>query len=298
MSDREDFDVKRCAKCAAWIPTTATKCSYCDTSSPDVAPVRSRGPMLSLRHGVSATNALIAANGAFFVFSLLAAKRRGFEGNVTQWATTGTGFGDGVWQSGGYYHPSVADGQWWRFLSATFLHFGLIHIALNMFALRDLGRVTEQLFGTAKFLTVYLLAGVGSTAAISVWYAYVLHEPGGALMAGASGSIFGLMGLLAVVLLRGGTHAAQQMGRGLVKNVIAMLAVGFLVPVISNTGHVGGLLVGAACGLFVKDRFSERLDPASRGRWTKIAFVMVLAAVASLVAAAWFAFTYKGPPPR
>jgi rhomboid protease GluP len=294
MSDGGDFDVKRCAKCAAWIPTTATKCSYCDTSSPDQPPARPPGPVFSLRYGVSATNALIAVNGAFFLFSLLAAKLRGLDGNILQWATTGTGFGPGIWLSGGYYHPAVAEGQWWRILSATFLHFGLLHIAMNMFALRDLGRVAEQLFGTAKFLTVYLLAGVGSTMAITVWYAYVLHKPGGALMAGASGSIFGVMGLLAVVLLRGGTHAAQQIGRSLVKDVIVMLAIGFVVPMISNTGHVGGLLVGAACGLFVKDRFSERLNPASRARWTKIALVMVFVAAASLVAAAWFALTFKG----
>ena len=294
MNEPEGFDVKRCAKCAAWIPTTATKCSYCDTSSPDEPPARSRGPVFSLRHGVSATNALIAVNGGFFLFSLLAAKLRGLEGNLFQWGTTGTGFGQGVWLSGGYFHSDVAGGQWWRILAATFLHFGLLHIAMNMYALSHLGRVAEQLFGTAKFLTVYLLAGVGSTMAISVWFAYVRHEPDKVLMAGASGSIFGIMGLLAVVLLRGGTHAAQQMGRGLVKDVVVMLAIGFVVPMISNTGHVGGLLVGAACGLFVKDRFSEKLNPASRARWTRIAFVMVFVAAASLVAAAWFALTYKG----
>jgi membrane associated rhomboid family serine protease len=295
MSDqREDFDVKRCAKCAAWIPTTATKCSYCDTSSPDQPPVRTRGSLLSLRHGVSATNALIAVNGAFFLFSLLVARWKGVEGNLLQWATTGTGFGEGIFIAGGYYHPAVAAGQWWRILGATFLHFGLLHIAMNMYALSHLGRVAEQLFGTAKFLTVYLLSGVGSTIAITVWFAYVQGKPDGALMAGASGSIFGVMGLLAVVLLRGGSIAAQQMGRGLVKDVIVMLAIGFVVPMISNTGHVGGLLVGAACGLFVKDRFSERLDPSSRGRWTRIAVVMVFAAAASLAAAAWFAMNWKG----
>jgi membrane associated rhomboid family serine protease len=294
MSERDDFDVKRCAKCAAWIPTTATKCSYCDTSSPDQPPARPKGPVFSLRHGVSATNALIAVNGAFFLFSLLAARLSGLDGNLLQWATTGTGFGKGIWLAGGYYHPAVAEGQWWRILAATFLHFGLLHLAMNMYALSHLGRVAEQLFGSAKFVTVYLLAGVGSTMAISVWYAYVLHEPGGALMAGASGSIFGVMGLLAVVLLRGGTHAAQQIGRSLVKDVLVMLAIGFVVPMISNTGHVGGLVVGAACGLFVKDRFAEKLDPASRGRWLRIALAIVLTAAASLVAAAWFALTWKG----
>jgi membrane associated rhomboid family serine protease len=294
MSDREDFDVKRCAKCAAWIPRTATMCSYCETSAPDEPPARPRGPAFSLRHGVSATNALIAVNGAFFLFSLLAARLHGYEGNLLQWATTGTRFGEGIWLSGGYYHPAVAAGQWWRILGATFLHYGLLHIAMNMYALSHLGRVAEQLFGTAKFLTVYLLAGVGSTMAISVYYGYILDEPDRVLMAGASGSIFGVMGLLAVVLLRGGTQVAQQIGRSLVKDVIVMLAIGFVVPMISNTGHVGGLVVGAACGLFVKDRFSERLDPASRGRWTRIALVMLLAALASLAAAAWFALTYKG----
>jgi membrane associated rhomboid family serine protease len=290
MTDGQDFDVKRCAKCAAWIPATATMCSYCNTTSPDKPPVRPKGNVLSLRHGVSATHLLIAVNIAFFVFSLAVAKARGVEGNVLQWALTGGGgFGEGMLLAGGYWHPLVVEGQWWRVLSATFLHYGAIHIGLNMLALRDVGRLAEELFGTAKFLAVYLLSGIGSTLAVSVWFVHVRHDPTGPLLAGASGAIFGVMGLLAVFLLRAGTSRAREIGRKLALDVVYMLAIGFMVPFISNTGHVGGLLVGVACGLFIKDRFASRLDPAAARAWTKAAAALVFVAGASLLAAAWFA---------
>ena len=292
MSDGKEFDVKRCAKCAAWIPTTATKCSYCDTSSPDEPPARPRGPALSLRHGVSATNALIAANAALFFFALIVAKARGVEGNVLQWALTGSTFTPGAWLCGAYVHQSVAqEHEWWRLISAAFLHYGVIHLALNMLALRDLGALTERLFGTAKFLVVYVLSAIGGNVAVGFW-----HGDGrpAVVAAGASGAIFGVMGLVTVYLLRAATERSRQVGMMLARDVLMMLGAGLVIPFISNAAHVGGLVVGAACGYVLKDRLSDRFDPGSRRRWTSLAFVAVGLTVGALVAAMWFALTYGG----
>jgi membrane associated rhomboid family serine protease len=295
MSDDPVSDVKRCAKCAAWIPATATMCAYCNTTSPDAPLARTPGPMLSIRHGVSVTQVLIAVNCAFFAFSLVVAGARHIEGNPLQWALTGSGFQVGVWLAGGYLHGSVAGGQWWRVISAVFLHYGAIHIGLNMLALRDVGRLAEDLFGAAKFLTVYLVTGAASMGTISLWYVYLHPRDGaGPLAAGASGAIFGIMGLLTVFLLRAGTDRGRTIGMALAKNVVFMLALGFFVPVISNTAHVGGLVVGALFGFVLKDQFSARFNPESRLTWTRIASVCVGVTLVALVFAARFALTWKG----
>jgi membrane associated rhomboid family serine protease len=290
----DGYDLKRCAKCAAWIPTTATMCSYCGTSSPDKPLERPRGPVLSLRHGVGATQALIALNVAYFLFSLVVAKARDPQGNLLQWMITGTGFPGGAWLSGAYLHGWVVEtGEWWRALSMAFLHYGLIHIGMNMLALRDLGRFAEDLYGTSKFLVVYVLSALGASAAIAWTAAHASAESPVGIAAGASGAVFGVLGLLAVRLLRAGTDRGRQIGMMFVKNIAFMLAVGLVVPFISNAGHVGGLLVGAGCAFVVPDRFAARLRPKSQGVWAAAGWICVAAIAASLVLAARFALTYR-----
>jgi membrane associated rhomboid family serine protease len=293
-----DYDVKRCGKCAAWIPTSATMCAYCGTSSPDAPPARPKGSMLSLRHGVSVTSVLVVANAVYFVFSLFVQYTWTPDGNPVQWATTGTHFWEGLYTAGMYVHGAVVeDHEWWRVLCATFLHIGGIHILLNMLALRQLGRLAEDLFGPAKFLTVYVVSGVGCSLAISVWYAGIRGLPASQIagVAGASGAIFGVAGLLIVYLFRAGTDRGRQIAMSIAKSVGMMLVIGLVVPgLLSQVGHVGGLLPGLAFGLLIKDDFAARVHPASRRRWTAAAAICVAAVAVSLLAGAWSAFTHLG----
>jgi membrane associated rhomboid family serine protease len=128
----------------------------------------------------------------------------------------------------------VADGQWWRLLTSGFLHIGPLHIAFNMMALWVLGREMETVLGRGRFLALYGVSLLGGAAAV------MLFSPG-AVVAGASGAVFGLMGGLAVVLRRMRVPAGQVIGLIVVNVVISVV-----IPGISLIGHLGGLVVGAA----------------------------------------------------
>jgi rhomboid protease GluP len=299
LSDGGDLEVKRCAKCAAWIPVSATMCAYCNTSSPDEPLARRRGSVLSVRHGFRVTTLLIVVNAAYFVFSLFVQYRITPNGNPARWALTGAGLAEGLFLPGDYNHAAVfQQHQWWRVLCATFLHVGGIHIALNMLALKQLGELAEELFGPAKLLTVYVVSGVCSSLAVSVWFVGVRHLPPGNVpgLAGASGAIFGVAGLLVAYLLRAGTSQGRAVAMSIARSVLFMLAVGLFVPMISQAGHVGGLLPGLLFGLSLRGEFGNRLKPATRAVWTCAALVCVAAVAASLLAGAWYAFQHMGGP--
>ncbi len=129
----------------------------------------------------------------------------------------------------------VADGEYWRLLTATFLHFGFVHVLLNMLALYSLGPVLETAFGRARYLAVYLLSGLAGTTATYVF------GPVDQLAAGASGAVFGLFAAAYVVERRRGSGAAQQYAVLLGINLVLT----FTIPFIDVRGHLGGLVAGA-----------------------------------------------------
>jgi membrane associated rhomboid family serine protease len=128
----------------------------------------------------------------------------------------------------------VADGEWWRVITGGFLHFGPIHLLFNMLALWVIGRDIEPALGHARFLAVYLVSLLGGSAAV------MLFSTPNALVAGASGAVFGLMGALAVLLRRLRIPLGQVGGL-----IVVNLVITFLLPGISVAGHLGGLAVGA-----------------------------------------------------
>jgi membrane associated rhomboid family serine protease len=128
----------------------------------------------------------------------------------------------------------VASGEWWRLLTSGFLHYGPIHIALNMIALYVLGRDLEPLLGRLRFTAVYLVSLLGGGTAV-----FLFSNPGVAV-AGASGAVFGLMGGIAVVLFRLKLNPGPALG------IIALnVFISVTLPGISLLGHLGGLVVGA-----------------------------------------------------
>jgi membrane associated rhomboid family serine protease len=142
----------------------------------------------------------------------------------------------------------VASGEYYRLLTAMFLHYGLIHLLLNMWALWVLGRVLEAVLGPLRFLALYLVAGLGGGVAV------LLFSNPHALSAGASGAIFGLFGALIVVLRRLGRSVASVVPV-LLFNLIFTISV----PGISIADHFGGLIVGTlvAIGLAYAPRMAR-----------------------------------------
>lgn len=180
---------------------------------------------------------------------------------------------------------TLDDGQWWRLLTCTFLHGDVIHIAMNMWALRVLGETTERLFGRAAFATVYFVAAIGGSLAS---LAFTLKANPDLPSVGASGAIFGLMGaLLGYALSRRGSVPPQlyrQLTRSAIFFILINGAIGFSVEFIDNGAHMGGLAFGTLAGLLL----SRDLPPSPQPSPSKLALAAVVLA-AALGAAAVYA---------
>jgi membrane associated rhomboid family serine protease len=134
-------------------------------------------------------------------------------------------------------------GDWWRPVTAAFLHIGPVHLVLNMLALLIFGSELERQLGRWRFLALYLLSVLGGAAAIQLF-----GNPAGAV-AGASTAIYGLLGGLGVLML-----ARRQDIRGLVTLLAINVVISFL-PGVSLLGHLGGLVAGAlAAGMMLLTR--------------------------------------------
>jgi membrane associated rhomboid family serine protease len=141
----------------------------------------------------------------------------------------------------------VADGEWWRIFTSAFIHLGLIHIGFNMYVLSIYGAIAERMYGHLEYGVIYLLCAAGGSILT------ILVDPQ-QFAAGASGAIFGVIGLLFAVSRR--HHAvvgreARSMLAGIGSYVVFLLIFTFVVPGISWTGHVGGLVVGAILGFLL-----------------------------------------------
>lgn len=164
---------------------------------------------------------------------------------------------------GGNFAPLVQKGQEWRLFTAMFLHGGLLHVGLNMFALYQAGQVVERLFGRAGFAVIYLGAGlVGNLA--SLWWRQ------GQVSVGASGAIFGVYGaLLAYLLLQRGSvpgEVFREMRSATLGFIGYSLFAGFSLPGIDNGAHLGGL----AGGLLLGAAFAEPVTASRPVRWISV----------------------------
>jgi membrane associated rhomboid family serine protease len=146
----------------------------------------------------------------------------------------------------------VDQGEWWRMVSSAFLHSGLLHLAMNMAALWILGSQLERVLGPARFVSVY----VASLFAGS--FGVLLVDPN-APTVGASGAVFGLMGLAVVIQRASGINPwASGIGGLILINVI----ITFTIPAISIGGHIGGLIGGLIAGGFTVEAMRRRLPLA------------------------------------
>jgi rhomboid protease GluP len=175
--------------------------------------------------------------------------------NVGVWllmtATGGSERLDVLIAYGAKFNPLIVQGQVWRLLTSIFLHIGLVHLLFNSYALFRLGTDVERVFGSRRFLVLYLLSGVSGSL---LSFAFNPH-----LSAGASGAIFGLIGALGAHLFRH-REAFGQMGQRRLWDVIGVaaynLVFGFITPGIDNLGHLGGLISGVVLGWLLGPQYS------------------------------------------
>lgn len=162
---------------------------------------------------------------------------------------------------GAQYGPSVEAGEYWRFVTAAFLHIGLIHLLINSFCLWELGRPLERLYGTAQFGFTYLVSGAAGSL-----FSFLAHEfiAPRTVSAGASGAIFGVAGAMAIAGWRF-EHLVPEnfkkvFGIGVVPLIALNLYYGFTHPRIDNFAHLGGVMAGVVCGLALKPQEERPRD--------------------------------------
>lgn len=159
----------------------------------------------------------------------------------------------------------VLAGEWWRLLSATFLHLGVIHLTMNMLGLAFVGTFVESRIGSWSFLWIYLFSGVGSMAIVAGLSIEAGTGTIGAL--GASGAIMGVLGVMGAIFLQGWRkHRERVAGRWLrTFGVIVTLQTIFdaLNPQVSMMGHLSGLVLGFVTGWLLLQRRSILSTPGS-----------------------------------
>ncbi len=153
---------------------------------------------------------------------------------------------------GANFGPLILKGETWRFFTSMFLHIGLAHLLFNSYALFAFGYQVEQFYGSARFIVIYILAGLfGSLASFAGHGATVLS-------AGASGAIFGIIGMNLAFFLR---HYKKlgQFGRQQVSSLFFVIGInlllGFTIPGIDNLAHLGGLFSGSIMGFGLSPRY-------------------------------------------
>jgi len=182
---------------------------------------------------------------------------------------------DGLLKWGANFGPYVTQGQWWRLLTATFIHIGIIHIAVNMYILWGVGKFTERLFGNFGFLVLYLLAGIGGSLTSVWWKPFTVS-------AGASGAVFGVYGgLLGYLLLQRHTVPGKNLST-MAKSAGTFLVYNLIYSSVSATtdmaAHVGGFVTGFCLGAAL----AMPLDPA-KGT-ARIARAVIILVVGSALA--------------
>lgn len=254
-----------CSKCGRPIcpdcmtPTpVGMRCPECARERTKVT----RGAVGPSKYNTPATFVLIALNFAVFLAEV-ATGQGGFENIVTR-----------LIPEFGLFGPSVAAGEWYRLFTSAFIHAGFLHIAGNMLLLFFLGRILEPGIGTPRFVAVYFVSlFAGSFGAL-------LLSPD-TLSFGASGAVFGVVGA-AFVIARGRGVDALASSIGII--ILLNLAFSFGVPGISIGAHLGGLVGGVLCALFIlggeRGYLGERHLPMELLAMAAIGFFAIASAIA------------------
>ena len=200
--------------------------------------------------------------------------------------------GAGIFEPNGYVHikwgsnfsPLTLSGDWWRLITCTFIHFGIIHLAMNMYCLYTVGVYLEPMLGKARYITAYLCTGLLASIISLWWHTDTVNS------AGASGAVFGLYGLFFALLVSNLIPKAVRMAllQSIGIFIVFNLAFGMKSGV-DNAAHVGGLLSGFIIGLGYLFAIKKEKEQQ------KVQWVLPLVIVISIVTAFFYLELHKLP---
>jgi len=174
---------------------------------------------------------------------------------------------DSLLRWGADYGPLTTHGQWWRMFTSTFVHIGILHIAMNMYILFISGPFVEKLFGNLGFAVLYLLAGLGGSLTSLAWHPMLVS-------AGASGAIFGVYGgLLAYLLMQRNSIAAGRAGP-ILKNALVFIAFNLVYGASKSNVDMGAHLGGIATGFVVGCVLAQPITAGVASRLARAGLVL------------------------
>jgi rhomboid protease GluP len=173
---------------------------------------------------------------------------------------------------GANFGPYTLTGEWWRLFTSMFLHIGIIHLLVNMYALASIGGALEPLVGRKQFIIAYVLAGLAGSLGSLWWDQFRIS-------AGASGAIFGMFGMFMTLMLLERQMRWQEK-KGIVLNLLGVIAFNLLFGLqsgIDNAAHTGGLVLGIVYGGVLMLRSGRYFVPSYgvRGSIATVALVLV-----------------------
>ncbi len=262
---------KLCPACGSLVGISATRCHECGASLRfSLAALSKKLSGLFGEHETPVTSALLVANILLFGVSWVLTMQAGEAGGLrTLWGMSGAA----SYQLGASLpFPFYLEAhQWWRLVTAMFLHGGLIHIGFNMMNLMQFGPALEELYGSARYLFLYVLTGAIGFMASALF---------GHFSIGASGALLGLIGaMLAVTTKRGGSFMRDLRSR-LITAVVILFMIGFWGGLgIDNSAHIGGFAAGFVMGKIYDDR--QPMNAAERNRAQALGWLAGILIIAS-----------------
>jgi rhomboid protease GluP len=266
---------RMCPHCRAFITDKDRVCPYCNEA---VGPRYAERAQISgviggfIPHARFNTMLILLINAGFFVATVLMSMKLG--------VLTGFGDVDGrvLYAFGAKIGLQDLDGQWWRLVTAGFLHGGVLHILMNSWVLFDLGAQVEMIYGASRMWVIYFAATVAGFYASAVFHA--------GISIGASAGICGLLGAMIALGVRHRNPVGDAIRGMYVRWAVYMLIFGLFIPGIDNYAHIGGMAAGFGVAYVAE---TPRAAGGTEGLWRAAAwFCILLTAVSFLKMWLWF----------
>jgi rhomboid protease GluP len=273
---------KLCPSCGSLVGINATRCHNCGTNLRFSMAAVNRSLSGVFTGPAPVTTALLVTNLLMFGVEWMAVTAEGGGGGLSILGSMG---GLSTYRLGASFGPAIFGlHEWYRLITAMFLHGGLIHIGVNMMSLLQLGPALEELYGSARYFFLYVLTGA---------FGFLVSAATGHFSLGASGALLGIVGaMLAVTSKRGGSYMRELRSR-LISSVVILFAIGFFPGIrIDNWAHGAGLAAGFVLGKIFADR--QPMNARERQVANALGWLAGIAVIASF---ALMILHYRDPLP-
>ena len=274
-SPKEEGRPRLCPACGRLVGANATKCHECGADLRFSLAAASRSLSSWMPASSPVSYFILGINFFFFAICLAATLQAG-----GGFSLLGSVRGDVLLRLGARQAYFIFQGELWRLVMPIFLHGSLLHLGMNCFILMDIGRQVEELYGSSRYLFLYIFTGIASFIVSTAWSIYAYGGLG--VGVGASGALMGLIGVMLAMTSRSRGAMMQMYRSQLVRWLVYIFVFGLLMPGIDNAAHAGGLAAGYLLGRVMADR--EPQSAAERKRAYALGWLAGMIAVVSFAA--------------